>query len=188
MIGRCGTGGERERPLVGRGGRRLGGRAGSGRRRQATGEGSRAREGSMRGARGTGGKRWRDAGAKGRSLRAAGVAKGRRRLDGAGAGTRIPSSESRWRRKKGAVWTRQRVLGRTPWRPLRGDRKAVRAVLGPWGGVVRAARSALSDFRRFRLSAQGRRGVRMKEGGWRRARDGRAGSRCVFASGVRGSL
>lgn len=56
MIGRCGTGGERERPLVGRGGRRLGGRAGSGRRRQATGRGE-SRVGSTRGTTDTGGRR-----------------------------------------------------------------------------------------------------------------------------------
>lgn len=48
----------------------------------------------------------------------------------------------------------------------------MRAVCEAWVAVVRAARSALSDFRRFRLSAQGRRGVCGAEGGGLRAREG----------------
>lgn len=104
------------------------------------------------------------AGAKGRHLRAVGVAKGWRRAKGAGAGTELPSSESRQRRKKGTGRPRQRAPERTPRRTLQEDRKAVWTVLGSQVGMVQAARSDSSGFRSFRFSAQGQRGVRGKGG------------------------
>lgn len=140
MIVLCGTGRERKGPLVGRGGRRRIGEAGSGRRRQAAGRGA-----SRAGGRYERHERDRREGVtqcEGALRARRGEAYERRRNLGpdAAMGSGAHSTADTARGLQGGVGG----LG-------------VR-------GVVRAARSASSGFRRFRFSAQGRRSVRGKDG------------------------
>ena len=75
------------------------------------------------------------------------------RIEGAGAGTGVQISESRQSLKKGMGRTRQRAPPRTSHRTsqwtLQGDRKALRAVLGPgpeWFELREAPQAASRAF------------------------------------------
>lgn len=103
------------------------------------------------------------------------VAKGGRRAEGAGEGTGIRSSESRWRRKKGTGWMRQRAVGRTPWRTWQWGRKAVWAVLGASGGSGSGCVRRLERLHALTLFRAGAAGCSRDGRGRASARDGVSG-------------